>query len=81
MIDGKAARALEPQLQCRGAMRSPETGILDVHGYMLALEGDLEDAGGAIAFNTPVARRGRGKTGNGRCASVAPRRTPSPSTR
>ena len=54
IIDGKAARALEPQLQCRGAMRSPETGILDVHGYMLALQGDLEDAGGAIAFNTPV---------------------------
>lgn len=55
MIDGKAARALEPQLQCQGAMRSPETGILDVHGYMLALQGELEDAGGAIAFNTPVA--------------------------
>ena len=54
MIDGKAARALEPRLHCFGAMRSPETGILDVHGYMLALEGDLEDAGGAIAFNTPV---------------------------
>ena len=54
IIDGAAARALEPHLQCRGAMRSPETGILDVHGYMLALQGDLEDAGGAIAFNTPV---------------------------
>jgi L-2-hydroxyglutarate oxidase LhgO len=54
MIDGKAARALEPQLHCHAALRSPETGILDVHGYMLALEGELEDAGGAIAFNTPV---------------------------
>jgi L-2-hydroxyglutarate oxidase LhgO len=54
IIDGQAARALEPQLRCRGALRSPETGILDVHGYMLALQGDLEDAGGAIAFNTPV---------------------------
>ncbi|MEJ2623979.1 MAG: NAD(P)/FAD-dependent oxidoreductase [Pseudolabrys sp.] len=54
LIDGAAARALEPQLQCHGALRSPETGILDVHAYMLALQGDLEDAGGAIAFNTPV---------------------------
>ena len=54
IIDGQAARALEPQLRCFGALRSPETGILDVHGYMLALQGDLEDAGGAIAFNTPV---------------------------
>jgi len=54
MIDGPAARALEPQLRCLGALRSPETGILDAHGYMLALRGELEDAGGAIAFNTPV---------------------------
>ncbi len=54
MIAGNAARALEPQLQCHAALRSPETGILDVHAYMLALEGELEDAGGAIAFNTPV---------------------------
>ncbi len=54
IVDGQAARALEPQLRCLGAMRSPETGILDVHAYMLALQGDLEDAGGAIAFNTPV---------------------------
>ncbi len=61
IIDGKAARALEPNLRCQGALRSPETGILDVHSYMLALQGDLEDAGGAIAFNTPVegaARKG-----------------------
>jgi len=54
MIDGTAARGLEPQLRCRGALRSPETGILDAHAYMLALRGDLEDAGSAIAFNTPV---------------------------
>ncbi len=54
MIDGKAARVLEPQLHCRGALHSPETGILDAHAYMLALRGELEDGGGAIAFNTPV---------------------------
>ncbi len=53
MIDGNAARALEPQLSCVGALHSPETGILDAHAYMLALRGELEDAGGSIAFNTP----------------------------
>jgi L-2-hydroxyglutarate oxidase LhgO len=61
LIDGKAARALEPELSCIGALHSPETGIIDGHAYMLALRGELEDAGGAIAFNTPVisvARRG-----------------------
>ncbi len=54
MLGANAARALEPELSCIGALHSPETGIIDSHRYMLALRGDLEDAGGAIAFNTPV---------------------------
>jgi L-2-hydroxyglutarate oxidase LhgO len=54
MIGGAEARALEPALSCTGALVSPETGILDVHAYMLALRGDLEDRGGRIAVNTPV---------------------------
>ena len=61
LIGGNAARAMEPELSCIGALHSPETGIIDSHGYMLALRGDLEDAGGAIAVNTPVtgaARKG-----------------------
>src|SRR5450631_2121748 len=61
LIGGNAARAMEPELACIGALHSPETGIIDGHAYMLALRGDLEDAGGAIAFNTKVmgaARKG-----------------------
>ena len=54
LIGGNAARALEPELSCIGALLSPETGIIDGHAYMLALRGDVEDAGGAIALNTPV---------------------------
>lgn len=53
-IGAGEARALEPALACVGALHSPETGIIDSHAYMLALRGELEDAGGAIAFNTPV---------------------------
>jgi L-2-hydroxyglutarate oxidase LhgO len=56
MIGGNAARAMEAELSCIGALWSPETGIIDSHGYMLALEGDLEDRGGMIAFETPVER-------------------------
>jgi L-2-hydroxyglutarate oxidase LhgO len=37
-------------------MISPETGVVDSHRFMLALRGDLEDHGGAIAFNTPIER-------------------------
>jgi L-2-hydroxyglutarate oxidase LhgO len=54
LIGGNAARAMEPELVCAGALYSPETGIIDSHAYMLALRGDIEDAGGAIALNTPV---------------------------
>jgi L-2-hydroxyglutarate oxidase LhgO len=54
LIGGNAAHALEPELSCIGALHSQETGIIDSHAYMLALRGDLEDAGGAIALNTPV---------------------------
>ena len=56
MIGGNAARAMEPELSCVAALWSPSTGIIDAHGYMLALQGDIESHGGAIAFNTPVER-------------------------
>ena len=41
-LDGPEARALEPALQCVAALHSPSTGIIDSHGLMLALQGDLE---------------------------------------
>ena len=54
MLSAAEAKALEPALACTAALLSPETGIVSAHDYMLALRGDIEDAGGAIAFNTPV---------------------------
>ncbi len=54
MVSAAEAKALEPELTCTAALVSPETGIVSAHDYMLALRGDIEDAGGAIAFNTPV---------------------------
>ena len=56
MIGGNAARAMEAELFCIGALWSPETGIIDSHGYMRAMWGELEDQGGRIAFKTPVER-------------------------
>src|ERR1051326_9209565 len=56
MIGGNAARAMEPELWCIGALWSPESGIIDSHGFMLALWGELADRGGMIAFETPVER-------------------------
>jgi L-2-hydroxyglutarate oxidase LhgO len=50
----EAARALEPELHCTAALWSPGTGILDSHAYMLALQGDLERAGGTVALRASV---------------------------
>ncbi len=56
LVSGDEARALEPALACGGrALLSPSTGIIDSHGLMLALQGDLEHAGGLVAFNTAIA--------------------------
>ncbi len=49
------ARALEPALECMAAVHSPGTGIVDSHALMLSLQGDLENAGGMVAFNSPLA--------------------------
>jgi L-2-hydroxyglutarate oxidase LhgO len=54
--DAARARALEPALACTGALWSPSTGIIDSHALMLAYQGDLEDAGGMIAFNASLER-------------------------
>jgi L-2-hydroxyglutarate oxidase LhgO len=55
-LDGEAARALEPALNCDAALLSPSTGIIDSHAFMLALRGDAEAAGAACAFHTPLLR-------------------------
>ena len=54
LIDGAEARRMEPALACVAALHSPQTGVVDSHALMLALQGELEDNGGMIAFETPV---------------------------
>ena len=63
IIEAADAKRLEPRLACVAAMRSPETGIVDSHRYMLALQGDLEDRGGVVALNTPIERLRRTTSG------------------
>ncbi|MEM8876355.1 MAG: NAD(P)/FAD-dependent oxidoreductase [Pseudomonadota bacterium] len=54
MLTGRQASALEPNLTCSAALHSPVSGVMDSHALMLALQGDLEESGGMVAFNTPV---------------------------
>lgn len=53
-LDKDQVTALEPELNAVCALLSSSTGIIDSHGYMLALQGDLETNGGIIALNSPV---------------------------
>ncbi len=57
-LTAEQAHALEPEVRCVAAIFSPSTGIVDSHAFMLALQGDMENAGGVIAFNCAV-KRGR----------------------
>jgi L-2-hydroxyglutarate oxidase LhgO len=50
------AVALEPNLSCTSALLSPSTGIVDSHSYMVALQGDAENAGAVLVFHSPVLR-------------------------
>lgn len=47
------ALAMEPELYCEAALLSPQSGVFDSHGYMLALRGEIEAAGGAVVTSTP----------------------------
>ncbi|MEQ8193683.1 MAG: NAD(P)/FAD-dependent oxidoreductase [Rhodospirillales bacterium] len=53
-LDETALKRLEPDLRGVAGVLSPSTGIIDSHGLMLAYQGDAEDAGAMIAFNSPV---------------------------
>ncbi len=54
LLPGEQARQLEPALACVAAIHSPGTGIIDSHAFMLALQGDIENAGGILVFHTAV---------------------------
>jgi L-2-hydroxyglutarate oxidase LhgO len=54
ILTAAEAIELEPNLQCTSALLSPSTGIIDSHGYMVALQGDAENAGAVVVFHSPV---------------------------
>ena len=52
-LSGEEARAMEPAVVAVAALLSPESGVIDSHGLMLALLGDLDAACGALARRAP----------------------------
>jgi L-2-hydroxyglutarate oxidase LhgO len=51
-LDRDALHGLEPAVRGVSALLSPSTGIVDSHALMLALQGDLEQAGGQVALRS-----------------------------
>jgi len=62
-LTAEQAHALEPEVRCVAGLYSPSSGILDSHAFMLALQGDLENSGGVVVFNTPARGGGAGEDG------------------
>lgn len=58
LVDGQEARRLEPALSrdVQLAIHSEVSGLFDSHAYYLALQGEIEDHGGALVLETPVLR-------------------------
>jgi L-2-hydroxyglutarate oxidase LhgO len=55
-LDLVGVRALEPELQCAGALLSPSTGIVDSHAFMLALLGEAEAHGAMLVTSSRIER-------------------------
>lgn len=53
-LDRNALAALEPAVAGLAGVHSESTGIIDSHALMVSLQGDLEAAGGMVAFRTGV---------------------------
>jgi L-2-hydroxyglutarate oxidase LhgO len=71
LLSRAEALALEPALDCAGALLSPSSGIVDSHALMHALLGDAERAGATLALASPVT--GGARDGDGwrlRCADI-----------
>ena len=56
LLTREPALSMDPSLECRAAVHSPSTGIVDSHGLMLSLQGDLENAGGMVVCHSTVQR-------------------------
>lgn len=53
-LEAGAVHALEPELRCAAALRSPTTGIVDSHGLMRALQIEAETHGATVVLRSPV---------------------------
>jgi len=53
-LDVAEVKELEPAVASYGALWSPSTGIVDSHQLMMALQAEIETAGGMVVLNSKV---------------------------
>jgi L-2-hydroxyglutarate oxidase LhgO len=53
-LDAGDVAKLEPEVECIAGLLSPSTGIIDTHSFILALQGDLENARGTVVLRSKV---------------------------
>jgi L-2-hydroxyglutarate oxidase LhgO len=56
LVSAAEAHKMEPEVRCTAALHCPTSGIVDQHPYMLALQGDMENAGGTLVTDCRVER-------------------------
>src|SRR5690349_844522 len=56
LVSATEVHKMEPEVRCTAALHCPTSGIVDQHPYMLALQGDMENAGGTLVTDCRVQR-------------------------
>src|SRR5678815_5043167 len=54
LVSAGEAHKMEPEVRCTAALHCPTSGIVDQHPYMLALQGDMENARGTLVCDCRV---------------------------
>lgn len=62
-LDRTAVKEIEPEIDVKGALLSPSTGIIDPIQFMLSLQGSIERKGVQFAFGSRLANVERNRDG------------------
>lgn len=54
LVSAAEALKMEPEIRCTAALHCPTSGIVDQHPLMLAIQGDMENAGGTLVCDCRV---------------------------
>src|SRR5690349_19991519 len=56
LVSSTEAHKMEPEVRYTARLHCPTSGLVDQHPYMLAVQGDMENAGGTLVYFCKVQR-------------------------